>query len=521
MLRNILATIVATFGLIWQLPAPAMAAPEPSAQITVQNFAFQGNTVFSSAELKAVIQPWLGHPIGFNDLLNVRKAITAHYLKAGYLTSFALIPDTDNQQIDVDAATITITIVEGTISAVQVESSARLAAQIQRKLQPHRIFNQTELLGELQFLRLDPAIQALQATLLPGDEPGVNQLKLDVRRTPTLTIAAGLNNQRSIDTGKFERTLDFNWNNPLGLSDRLTGNFSQTTGGTTWGASYMIPIDITGKTKVSANFRSVDDRIVRQPFAAIDIRTKSMALDLNLDRTVLQKVQGDTLQVANLGATLSWMNRQFAILDRPFPLTSESDDAGQVKCSALRLTQTYQQRGPRSSFGLRSQFNLGLPWNSTTGANGVNSKFFSWQGQATLDQATSWGNLTVRGIVQLAGDRLPSYEKLGLGGATTVHGYQPDAVLGDSGLMLSSEFSIPLQSPDSGLFLIPLLDLGMTWDQDAATQSIGSVGLGLEWLTKSGIAARINYAIPFIHNTGQSSWQGNQLDFSMRYNYSF
>jgi hemolysin activation/secretion protein len=521
MLRNILATIVATFGLVWQFPAPVMATPEPSTQITVQNFAFQGNTVFSSAELKAVIQPWLGHPIGFNDLLNVRKAITAHYLKAGYLTSFALIPDTDNQQIDVDAATITIQIVEGTISAVQVESTPRLTAQIQGKLQPHRVFNQAELLRELQFLRLDPAIQALRATLLPGDEPGVNQLKLDVRPTPTLTIGAGLNNQRSIDTGKLERALDFNWNNPLGLGDRLVGNFSQTTGGTTWGASYAMPIEATGKTKVSANFRSVDDRIVRQPFATIDIRTKSMALDLNLDRKVLQKVQGDKLQVANLSATWSWMNRQFSILDRPFPLTSESDDAGRVRYSALRLTQTYQQRGPRSAFGLRSQFNLGLPWNSTTGANGVNSKFFSWQGQATLDQATSWGNLIVRGTAQLAGDRLPSYEKLGLGGATTVHGYQPDAALGDSGLMLSSEFSIPLQSPDSGLFLIPLLDFGMTWNQASAPQSIGSVGLGLEWLTKSGITARINYAIPFIHNTGKSSWQGNQLDFSMRYNYSF
>jgi hemolysin activation/secretion protein len=521
MLRTILATIAATFGLIWSFPVLAIALPKPSEQITVQNFAFQGNTVFSSVELKEIIQPWLGHPIGFNDLLNVREAITAHYLQAGYLTSFALIPDTENQQIDLDSATITIQIVEGTISAVQAENAPRLAARIQAKLQPHRIFNQTELLGELQLLGLDPTIQGLQATLVPGDEPGINQLKLDVRNAPRFTIAAAFNNQRSIDTGKLERNLDFNWNNPLGLGDRLAGNFSQTRGGATWGASYAIPIGSTGKTRFSADFRSVDDRIVRQPFAAIDVRTKSMALDLNLNQTVLQKVQGDTLQVASLGATLSWMNRQFSILDRPFPLTLESDDAGQVKCSALRLTQTYQQRGPRSAFSLRSQFNLGLPWNSTTGANGVNSQFFSWQGQATLNQATGWGNLTVRGIAQLAGNQLPSYEKFGLGGATTVHGYRSDAALGDSGLMLSSEFRVPLQSRDSGLFLIPLLDLGITWNQAAPSQSIGSAGFGLEWVTKYGIAARINYAIPFIHNTEKSSWQGNQLDFSVRYNYSF
>jgi hemolysin activation/secretion protein len=521
MRRTILAAIAATSGLIGQFSQPGIALPKTVEQITVQNFAFQGNTAFTSAELETVIQRWRGHPIGFNDLLDVREAITAHYLKAGYVTSFALIPEADNQQINVDTATIVIQIVEGKISAVQVENAPRLAAQIQGKLRTHAVFNQAELLRQLQFLRLDPSIRRLQAELLPGNEPGSNQLRLDVIPAPPLTIAATFNNQRSIDTGKLERNLDFSWNNPLGFGDRLIGNFSQTKGGRSWGASYAIPLDITGKTKISADFRRVNDRIVREPFAAIDIRTKSTALDLNLDQTVHQKLQGETLQIGKLGATLSWMNRQFSILDRPFPLTSESDDAGQVKCAALRLIQTYQQRGVRSAFGLRSQFNFGLPWNSTTGANGVNNTFFSWQGQATLNRATDWGNLTLRGIAQLSGDRLPSYEKLGLGGATTVHGYQSDAALGNSGLMLASEFSIPLQSRDSGLFVIPLLDFGMSWDQAATTQSIGSAGLGLEWLTKGGITARINYAIPFIHNTGKSSWQGNQLDFSVRYSYSF
>jgi hemolysin activation/secretion protein len=521
MRRNLLATIVATIGLIGVLPSPAIAAPETSQRITVQNFVFQGNTAFSHDKLTQVVQSWLGHPIGFDDLLKVREAITAHYLKAGYVTSFALIPEADNQQIDVDRATIMIQIVEGTISEVQIEHAPRLAASVQAKLRPHKIFNQAELLEELQFLRLDPAIQRLQAELLPGSEPGINLLKLDVRAAPTLTIAAVLNNQHSTDSGKVERNLDFNWNNPLGFGDRVAGNVSQTAGGVNWSANYMTPIDAVGKTRLSANLRGVDSRIVRQPFAPIDIRTKSMALDLNLDRTVLQRMRGETIQIGKLGATLSWMNRQFSILDRPFPLTLESNDDGQVKCSALRLTQIYQQRGVRSAFSLHSQFNLGLPWYSTTGANGVNSKFFSWQGQATMNQATNWGNLTLRGIAQLSTDRLPSYEKLSLGGATTVHGYHADTALGDSGLMLSSEFSIPLQSPDSGLFIIPLVDWGTTWDQASTRQSIGSVGIGLEWLTKRGISARITYAMPFIHNTGKSSWQGNQLDFSMRYNYSF
>jgi hemolysin activation/secretion protein len=521
MRRNLLATIAATIGLIGILPAPVFAASEPSQQVTVQNFRFQGNTAFSQNNLRKVVQSWLGHPIGFNELLKVREAITAHYLKAGYVTSFALIPEADNQQINADRATITIQIVEGTINDVQIEHAARLTTSIQAKLRPHRIFNRAKLLEELQFLRLDPAIQGLQAELLPGNEPGINRLKLDVLPAPTFRIGAVLNNQHSIDSGKIERNLDFNWNNPLGFGDRVAGNVSQTKGGVSWAANYMRPIDAVGKTRLSANLRRVDSRIVRPPFEAINIRTKSLALDLNLDHTMLQRIQGETLQIGRLGATLSWMNRQSSILDRPFPLTLESDDDGQVKCSALRLTQTYQQRGVRSAFSLQSQFNLGLPCYSTTGANGVNSKFFSWQGQATMNQATNWGKLTLRGIAQLSTDRLPSYEKLSLGGATTVHGYQSNTALGDSGLMLSSEFSIPLQSPDSGLFIIPLVDWGTTWDRASTRQSIGSAGIGLEWLTKRGISARITYAMPFIHNTGKSSWQGNQLDFSMRYNYSF
>jgi hemolysin activation/secretion protein len=518
MLRHLLAAIIAAIGLSGIVCAPTIAATTDIAAVTVQRFQFQGHTVFSDADLESVVRPWCGQHLGLAELLAVRSAITEHYRQAGYLTSFAFLPADRNQQLNADAATITIQIVEGTITNIEAVNPTPLTQAIAQRLPAQQVFNQDRLLNQLQFLRLAPGVRDLQAELLPGNAPGHNRLKLNIRAAPRFELAATMQHQTSMDTGAIAQGMNLKWEQPLGLGDRLTGTFNQTKGSDQWEWHYRIAPGSRAQTQFGIDYQQSNQRVVQPAFDAINIRTQLTLLNLNLDQIVLQQADLQTLRTGKIGATLALFNSRSSILDRPFPLTLESNDQGQLRFSVLRFFQAYQQRNARSALAVRSQFNFGLPWGGTTGANGVDGKFFTWQGQAQLNQSMRWGEFTLHLTGQLSGDTLPRYEQIT---ADAIPGYKSDFRRGQSGFRLGSELRIPLQrSREQGLFLTPSAAFGMLWNPDMAFHPLASGSLGLAWLTPSGLSAQVHYDIPFIPHPKQS-WPDSQFNFSVQFKSSF
>jgi hemolysin activation/secretion protein len=514
MLRHIIAIVLGTIvGTFHSLPA---RSSELIAKITVQQFEFEGNTAFGEAELDTVVQPWLGRPLGFPQLQAARDAITTHYAQAGYVTSFALLPPESNQHINADAATITLRVVEGTITSVTATNPTPLTQTIAQRLPAPQLFNQTRLLEQLQFLRLQPGIRDLQAELLPTGEAGQSQLQLKIIPASRFELVTSANSQESSDTGSWRRGIDFQWLQPLNRGDRLTGNFSNTEGSNSWGLNYALPLGRSGKTEIDLDYRALNQRIVRAPFDEIDIRTQATVFNFNADRTVLQRASRGNIQIAKLGATLSLINSRSSILGQPFPLTPEVSNEGKLKFSVLRLFQDYQQRDAESAFSARSQLNIGLP-GGTTGENGVNGQFVSWQGQTLLNRNTTLGQWGLRVTGQLSGDDLPSYEQLDL---ARMRGYSANTLLSNSGLLLSNELKIPLQRSDQGLFLAPFIDMGLLHRPEQSPRFLVSGGLSLIWMIPLGFTAQLSYEIPFTQ-PDRRSWQDNQLNFSVQYKRSF
>lgn len=514
MLRHLIAiSLGAIVGSLCCLPA---LSSEIISEITVQQFEFEGNTAFSDAELAAVVRPWLGRALEFIQLQAVRDAITNHYAQAGYVTSFAILPPEANQEVNADVATITLRIVEGTIGSVTATDSKPLTQAIIRQLPTSQLFNQPRLLEQLQFLRLTPGIRDLQAELLPTGQPGRSQLQLKIAPASRFELITSLNNQESSDTGSWRRGIDFQWLQPLNRGDRLTGNFANTAGSNSWGLNYALPLGRSGKTQIGLDYRALDQRIIRAPFNEIDIRTQATVFNFNAERTVLQRADRANMQIAKLGTTLSLVNSRSSILGQPFPLIPEVSNEGKLKFSVLRLFQDYQQRGANSAFSARLQFNIGLP-GGTTGENGVNGQFVSWQGQALLNQNTALGQWGLRLTGQLSGDDLPSYEQLDL---ARLRGYNANTLLSNSGLLLTNELKIPLQRSDQGLFLAPFVDMGLLRRPEQSPQFLASGGLGLTWITPLGIIAQLSYEIPFTQ-PDRTSWQDNQLNFSVQYRRAF
>ncbi len=111
---------------------PRIAAPtlpsEAGAQIAgtfvLSAVNIEGATVFSSEELAKSFEPFLASQVGRAELDKITADITERYRRAGYLLSYATLPEQS-----VQSGIIRIRVVEGFVDEVAVEGADKSAAE--------------------------------------------------------------------------------------------------------------------------------------------------------------------------------------------------------------------------------------------------------------------------------------------------------------------------------------------------------------------------------------------------------
>jgi hemolysin activation/secretion protein len=509
-----------------QSPLAASSPSQPKIQLV--RFEYDGNTVFSDTQLDAVVQNWLGKHANFQDILNARDALNQFYWDQGYITSFVYVPVMENQSVTRDRGVVSLKVVEGKISQINVKGDPRLSSYIQRELSDltRQPLSESTLQERLRFLQGDRYIASLSAELSQGLTPDTSILNIKAQAQPSLSIQAGSNNQRVSSIGQNEQRLDFGYRNPLGLGDDVSAGYGRTQGSSDWGIAYSLPLS-SQRTKLGIEYRQISSRIIQAPFDQIDVRSRSQSWDVSLNQILSQRAIRNITRSIEAGVTLSFLHNQSTVLGQAFPVSLGSDAQGRTRVVALRLHQGFQQRSQSTSIALRSQFSLGLPlFGATQNTSAPDSQFFSWQGQALFLKQLKIGDFIFRGEFQIADQPLLSSEQFNLGGASSVRGFRQDALLADNGLLASLELKIPLQPKrEQGFHLIPFADVGTTWNHGgnsrAPTGTLGAIGLGLEW-TQAPFAARINYGFPIVTpSSNQAIWLGDRFDFSIRFNQSF
>jgi hemolysin activation/secretion protein len=513
------------------LPSPDLGelnAPDDQADQAQQNtkfrvnrFEFAGNTRFKSEELATVTAAFVGREITFSEMLQARSAITKFYNDAGYVTTGAIISPQTMQN-----GVVKIQILEGKLEEIQVSGNTRLRAKyIRDRLEPDGDgpLNVPQLLEDLQLLRLDPRIANISADLQAGVRPGSNLLKVDIQEADTFKTNVTLDNSRSPSVGSFRRKAQFVEANLLGFGDTLSVGYTNTKGSNGWDFSYTLPIN-SKDGNVWFNYGSTKSNVIERPFTALDIQAKSRYYELGLRQPLVQK---PTQELA-LGLLFSRQESQTELgIDNigPFPLSPGADAEGRTRVSALRFFQEYTQRSEQHVFALRSQFSFGLPWfGSNINDDAPDSKFFAWRGQGQwLRQLAPETQFLVKSDIQLAGSSLLPLEQFGLGGQMTVRGYRQDALLTDSGALVSAEFRLPIvrgRRAGNVLQLTPFLDLGTAWNMNgnnAANNTLVGTGIGLLW-KQGGFSARVDWGIPLTRLEGEKrTLQDRGLYFSLNY----
>ncbi len=494
------------------------------ATFIIEKIQLQGSTVFTNEDFAELFSQYIGVPITFNDLIEVRSAVTERYVNASYITSGAFIPPQT-----VEGGVVTVQVLEGSVEEIEVVGTNRLKPGYIRSrlgLVAQPPISVDRLLAGLQRLQIDPLIETVSADLQAGVKPGTSVLRVEVSEADSFDVIASLDNSRSPNIGSIERRIDLQEGNLSGIGDRILLSYTNTNGSNGIDTSYSIPVS-PHNTRINLDAGYGGSRVIEDTFDVLDISANAFYYEVGVTHPLVES----PTQEITLGLTFSHTENQTRLgIDDigAFPLSPGADDNGKSKVSALRFSQSWTQRNQNQVLAARSQFNLGLNiLNATNNSKeGIpDSQFLSWRGQGQWVRLLGEDALFfLKSDVQLATDRLFSSEQFGLGGQQSVRGYRQDALLRDNGVLVSAEARLPIIrfSEDSIVQVAPFLDAGTAWnnfDDSDDTNVLVGTGVGLVWEHNENLSARLDWGIPLVDlDSTSNSLQDSGLYFSVRYN---
>ncbi len=510
--------------------------------ISVTNFRFIGNTVFSQKNLEEITNKFLTldsntNRITFAQLQQIISEVTKLYNEKGYINSFAYIPTTSeepNQRLQNrgTAGEVIIKIVEGGLESIRVrrrKGKQRLnlnyiCSRLAIASQP---LQTSRLLDALRLLELDPLIKSISAELIPGSQLNRSGLEVKFEEEKTFSAALLLDNRRAPSIGSFRRQLQLTEANLLGKGDGLSLAYTNTDGSNAFDLSYTLPLNPhNGTINLSAGVTA--NRVIEKPFEKVDITAAAQYFDLTLRQPILRNPR----QELALGVTATRRESGTSILGEDFPLSAGADVKGRTGISAVRFFQDWTVRNNDELLALRSQFSLGLgAFNATVNSEAPDSRFLAWRGQGQWIRRFRRDTfLVAKTDIQLANRTLLPLEQFGIGGGNSVRGYRQDILLADNGISASAELRFPIVGrSDRGLGVLqiaPFVDAGTVWNssgiENSERQFLMSVGTGLRWELGDTMSANFYWGIPLVDvNSRGRTWQEKGLHFSVLSRFSF
>jgi hemolysin activation/secretion protein len=512
-----------------RIPLPGQSTSEPA--IPVRKIVFTGSTVFTEAQLNQLSAPLLNRSVTLAEIQELASKITKLYQEQGYITSRAVVPADQN----INDGEIAIQVIEGKLERIDIkrDESGRLSENYIRDRIAQAVtvpLNFARIEDELQLLRSDPVIADIKANLSAGEGSGNSILEVTYKEAKLFNLGAQFDTYGNPSTGIYRFGVTPQLINPLGVGDRLLGNYTRSSNADSFSADYQLPINPKGGTlglsfsfgKNSATVPALNN------LATIDIGTDFLIYEFSY-RQPLARTSREEFALS-FGLAIEQSNSFFDGIPINFQ-TFKLDD-GRSQSSIIRFGQDFISRDPGGGWAFRSVFNLGVDAiGATIRNNAPDGRFFSWNGQILRVQRLGSDRDTLallRFSAQLTGDALLPLNRFSTGGPQSVRGYRQNQITGDSGFQGSLEFQLPMARDTEGnsiLKLLPFIEAGTVWNTTGAetgqpqSQSIVGIGTGLLWQPSRNFSIRIDYGIPLIKfNNPSNTLQDSGLYFSLSTN---
>jgi hemolysin activation/secretion protein len=187
-----------------RLPEPKPALPvSPTLKVTVTQFNFSGNTLYTDEHLREVVQEFVGKELDFEGLNDAATKVRAYHRERGYFLAQAYLP----QQAIRDGV-VEIAVIEGRVGQVELQRrpatrlrEGLMAGILSHHLKPGDIITETSLEKPLLLIN-DLPTAAVTSEIRPSQTIGAADLRVNVDQTcaSTSTRASGCSTATSRST---------------------------------------------------------------------------------------------------------------------------------------------------------------------------------------------------------------------------------------------------------------------------------------------------------------------------------
>ena len=482
-------TVASQEGVLPALKDLGILDDEP-AEILLKGIEFDGNTVFSDAELLELVKDRIGKKVSIEELEGVRKTISKHYFDQRYVNSGAVI---DEQ--DLAAGVLKIRIVEGRLNDVNVMNkggwlrTGYLDERIHREV--GKPLNLDDLKLALELIRRDEKIRKINTALVPTDQLGESNLDMIVTENKVFDAGVGVSNRRPPSVGAEEAEVFLGTKNLTSLGDALRANYTFTQEGMeevdfgdagNYSVFYSLPLT-RWDTTLELGLTQSDYAILEEPFDALDIESDTRMYTVALRQPIYRDFQHE------FSVTLKGEHRRSEVLvsGERFSISPGSVD-GQTRITALRISPEYVYRSQERVIAARTTLSFGLDELDPIMTSDYDRKYLTWLTQASWVESVSSNDMLfiVKLFHQYTDQSVVSMEQFSLGGMNTIRGYRENQLIRDNAVVISPELRIPVYKDRYGkalVYLIPFFDYGVGWNTDGprGRETIYSAGLGVTY----------------------------------------
>ena len=183
---------------------------------------FEGNTVFSDAQLKALAKQFIGKRVSLRDVFKIATDVTTQYGKAGYTLSRAIVPP---QEFDQAHATVTIRVIEGYIDHVtwpkEVGRYRDLFSSYSEKITAERPIRVTTMERYLLLANDLPGLKFSSKLKASNSNPAASTLEVTLDSEKHVSASLGVDNRGTQASGPYQANALVTFSNVLGLDEEI------------------------------------------------------------------------------------------------------------------------------------------------------------------------------------------------------------------------------------------------------------------------------------------------------------
>lgn len=481
------------FVLLGALGVAQAQAAEPAANptFTIDRYAVQGNKTLTQEAIDALLKPFQGEGKDFADVQHAIEALESAYRNAGFGATQVTLPEQT-----LSGGVVRIDIVEPVVSEVTFPETRYFKEQnLQRALPslgPGSAPNTRQLAEAVRFANQHPSRQ-IGLSLQQGDVPDTVKIKLAVQEESPLRFFLTADNSGNDQTGKSRVGVGVQHANLFNRDHKAQLQYVTSPGHTQdvsiWGAGYSIPFySLRDSLSVFAGYSDVNSGTLQNLFT---LSGKGTVLGVRYDQSLNSQRNGFSHRLG------------YGIEQRKY-----DNSLGLISGGSLStLAPDYQLRVMSLTYGMQftqqdavSDVSIGWAHNLPGGSLGdeaalqavrsnVKAAYNLIKLSAQYQRKLPYGmGVRLAYTGQLTADPLPPGDQFGLGGASSVRGYEERETANDAGHLINLELATPGWSTQwaGSTFIQPLLfvDAGRVQRNDPLvgetdTATLRSVGFGL------------------------------------------